>query len=133
MKTQKEKSKAMRKTLLIVKTLSLLIIGFLIIQGSLALFSHISQAIQIRTTIEPKTHAEQIIEDTLKEDPGAAIVEQTESSLTFHLSNGQYKLVSVTGRLFTQDGEPIDTSLTQLSNSEWIAQTSKGLDYALKF
>ncbi|KKU18139.1 MAG: hypothetical protein UX31_C0013G0017 [Candidatus Nomurabacteria bacterium GW2011_GWA1_46_11] len=133
MKTQKEKSKAMRKTLLIVKTLSLLIIGFLIIQGSLALFSHISQAIQIRTTIEPKTHAEQIIEDTLKEDPGAAIVEQTESSLTFHLSNGQYKFVSVTGRLFTEDGEPIDTSLTQLSNSEWIAQTSKGLDYALKF
>src|SRR3990167_9112276 len=125
MKIQKEKREAMRKTLLvkdkkirmvdnnIVKTLSLLIIGFLIIQGSLALFSHISQAIQIRTTIEPKTHAEQIIEDTLKEDPGAAIVEQTESSLTFHLSNGQYKFVSVTGRLFTEDGEPIDTSLTQ--------------------
>jgi len=68
------------------------------------------------------TEVEQIKWKVLSENPGTVLVEQGENYLKFRLPDGQYKVVSSIGRLFTEDGLEIDTTLKPVNS---------GLDYIL--
>ncbi|MDD5710879.1 MAG: hypothetical protein PHV43_02140 [Candidatus Colwellbacteria bacterium] len=106
------------------------------------LFIRPAPAATFFSTQEPVTHVQKITHEVMADDPGAVVVEQTENSIKFKLSNGQYRLISVIGKLYTQDGLEIDPTLKNISSKwwevwkwgqdDWLAQTGEGLDYAIK-
>lgn len=110
--------------IIIVGTLTLGLIFMLLGVGD-------SVATNLRNLREPVTQADLIVKQVKAEDPDAQLVGKTEQTLTFRLSDGQYKLVTSMGKLFTQDGQEINTSFKS-GKGEWVAETTSAVDYILQ-